>query len=269
MTFGRGPLQAAFKKGFCNLVYVTGGYPTKEKTIDVLMSLQESGCVDVVEVGVPFTDPVGDGPVIEECALASISGDCKSIFTVIELIKEARKVGFNLPVILMGYYNTFRPGWIEASKDCISGVIIVDLPFEEPFTHELKDELNKSDISFIPLASPFTSGERLNKISGIVDTFLYNTCVMGVTGARQSLDEYLQTTYQATWKKIKDNTDDKKCILGFGISNNRAVKAVRVLGADGLVVGSALMRKIIEVKELSGQDLRKAISDFLNELFAQ
>eukprot|EP01059_Diplonema_ambulator_P016535 TRINITY_DN2813_c0_g2_i1.p1 TRINITY_DN2813_c0_g2~~TRINITY_DN2813_c0_g2_i1.p1 ORF type:complete len:290 (+),score=65.72 TRINITY_DN2813_c0_g2_i1:52-870(+) len=264
---GRGVVKAAFDKGFTRLVYVTASYPCRERMTDVLMSLQESGVVDVVEVGVPFTDPVGDGPVIEECGLEALNQKCTSIFTVLELVKEARSAGFTLPVILMGYFNTFLQGWIEAAKDLISGVIIVDLPYEEPQTHALSEQLREHDLSFVPLVTPFTSADRINLISKEVDTFLYCTCVMGITGARSTLDQYLKTEYQPTWKRLTENTGETRKILGFGVSNNAAVRAVKDLGADGLVVGSAMMKTLMANKDLPLPEFREKIVSFLKELF--
>eukprot|EP01064_Diplonema_japonicum_P022573 TRINITY_DN3254_c0_g1_i4.p1 TRINITY_DN3254_c0_g1~~TRINITY_DN3254_c0_g1_i4.p1 ORF type:complete len:288 (+),score=58.04 TRINITY_DN3254_c0_g1_i4:42-866(+) len=265
--FGRDVVKAAFDKGFTRLVYVTASYPCADKMTDVLMALQESKMVDIVEVGIPFTDPVGDGPVIEECGLHALNEKCTSIFTVIELLRKARESGFTLPVIFMGYYNTFLTGWIEAAKDLVSGVIIVDLPFEEPHTHEVIEQLRASDLSFVPLVTPFTSGERIKMISSVVDTFLYCTCVMGITGARASLDQYLKSDYQPTWKTIQENTGSARKILGFGVSNNAAVKAVQDLGASGLVVGSAMMKTVAQNKDLPSAELRPVLVKFLQTLF--
>ena len=240
---GTGALLKAFQEGFARVVYVTSCYPSEEKMVEVLMGIQESGVVDVVEVGVPFTDPVGDGPVIEKCGLDAINiSGCQSIFTVLEVLRKARGRGFSLPLVLMGYYNTFVEGWIEACKDLVSGVIIVDLPFEEPGTHALIEKLNAADVSFIPLCTPFTSAERLAKISTIVTSFLYCTCVSGVTGARASLAEYLNSEYKPVWERVRANTEGKNKIIGFGVSDNAAVQAVKGLGVNGLVVGSALMK---------------------------
>ncbi|KAJ9460959.1 tryptophan synthase beta chain [Diplonema papillatum] len=247
MACGADAIRDVFNSKFANLVYVTACYPTEEKSLDILMACQESGCVGIVEVGIPFTDPVGDGPVIEECALDAMKQKCSSVFQVIELVQKARARGFILPVILMGYYNTFLSGWVEKAKGCVSGVIIVDLPSEEPETVRVAAQCRSNGMTFIPLVTPFTREERLRKISSSVDTFLYCTCVLGVTGARESLANYLATDYQPVWKRTTENTIGCKKILGFGVSNNAAVKAVRNLGADGLVVGSALMRVCISL----------------------
>ena len=239
---GRAVVTKAFESGFARLVFVTGCYPNEEACIDVIMAMQESGCVDIVEIGVPFSDPVADGPIIERCALDSIANGCTSIWKVIAMVEKLRERGCTLPLMLMGYFNSFLDGWVAKSKGLLSGAIIVDLPFEEPRTHEVVQEMRDADMTFVPIVTSHTSAERLPLVCSLADTFLYCMSSKGVTGMRSGLEEQLRTTFRPTWEMICAASGDTHKIIGFGISNNAAVRAVKELGAGGLVVGSAMMK---------------------------
>eukprot|EP01061_Rhynchopus_euleeides_P034216 TRINITY_DN57959_c0_g1_i1.p1 TRINITY_DN57959_c0_g1~~TRINITY_DN57959_c0_g1_i1.p1 ORF type:complete len:274 (+),score=98.95 TRINITY_DN57959_c0_g1_i1:51-872(+) len=265
---GRQAVEAAFNKGFTRLVYVTACYPNEEAMLAVMMALQESGVVDIVEVGVPFTDPVADGPVIERCALDAIAGGCTSIWKVINTVQKARDRGFTLPIMLMGYFNSFLDGWMDKAQGLISGAILVDLPYEEPMTHRTIKAMHDHDLTFVPIATYTTTGDRLANLSRITDTFLYCMSSSGVTGVREGLDSYLRTGYRPVWEQLCAAAGDKRKIIGFGISNSSAVMAVKELGADGLVVGSALMKTIAANKDKPHEELCAAVKSFITDLFA-
>ena len=126
-------MDRLIKDKFSVFVFVTSGFPTAEK----------SNVVDVVELGIPCSECVADGPVLESCGDQARKNGTDNIFKCLDILKEARNKGFNLPVVLMGYINNFKKGWIEQAKDLISGVIIVDLPVEDKYTHILLMNVNK------------------------------------------------------------------------------------------------------------------------------
>ena len=240
-------MDRLIKDKFSVFVFVTSGFPTAEKTIDILLALQKSNVVDVVELGIPCSECVADGPVLESCGDQARKNGTDNIFKCLDILKEARNKGFNLPVVLMGYINNFKKGWIEQAKDLISGVIIVDLPVEDKYTHIFVNECKQNNITFIPIVTSETTDERVKKINLIASTYIYCVSVLGITGIRNFSDNYLKK-YQEIYHRIKQNVD-YKCLIGFGISNNKSVRAVKETGAQGCVVGTAIMKKIIELKD--------------------
>ena len=235
------------KDNFSIFAFVTGGFPTIEKSIEILLALEKSNVIDVVELGINFSECTADGEILEFCGKTARDNGTDSIFKCIEILRKARDRGFSLPVVLMGYLNSFKPGWIDASKNLISGVIVVDLPVEEKYTHVFVNECEKNSISFIPIITSATIDERVKKINLIASTYIYLVSVLGITGTRDFVNTYF-TKYKTIYDRIKKNVD-YKCLIGFGISNNKTVRAVKETGASGLVVGTAIMKKIIELKD--------------------
>ncbi|MDD6306074.1 MAG: tryptophan synthase subunit alpha, partial [Clostridiales bacterium] len=174
-------LQQAGEKAF--ITYMTAGLPNLEGTKELLKAKERAGC-DVVELGIPFSDPVADGPVIQNASYKAICNgiNLKKVFTAVE---EVRKEGLELPIIFMMYYNTvLHYGVEEFVKKCnevgVDGLIIPDLPFEEQ--NEIKSYLNKSEATIlIQLVSP-VSGERIPMILENARGFVYCVSSMGVTG---------------------------------------------------------------------------------------
>uniref|UniRef100_A0A7S4LBW4 tryptophan synthase n=1 Tax=Eutreptiella gymnastica TaxID=73025 RepID=A0A7S4LBW4_9EUGL len=259
-------LQQMFQThGFSRLVYVTAGYPEPTLTVDILLAIQASGRVEAVEIGVPFTDPTGDGPIIAECSKIAMEKGTTDIHQVIDMLKQARAKGFTLPCLLMGYANTFKPGWMADAKGFVDGVIVVDLPLEEPFTHTFVQECKDNDISFVPILTPLTSAERVQKIGQMMaSSFCYCTTVLGVTGARDFLRNYFETEYLEVYNRFKSQTG-MPCIVGFGVSSPETVQMIReLLKADGVVVGSAFMKCL---QEATSETVGKDVVAFLQGLF--
>ena len=234
-------LQEKGEKAF--ITYITAGLPDLEGTKKLLKAQEEAG-LDVVELGIPFSDPVADGPVIQDASCKAICNgiNLKKVFVTIE---ELRKEGSELPIVFMMYYNTILHYGVEAFvKKCnevgVDGLIIPDLPLEEQ--EEIAKYLNQDETTIlIQLVSP-VSGDRIPKILDGAKGFVYCVSSLGVTGVRKEFD----TRIDSFVAKVKEATDTPACI-GFGISTKADVERFDKI-ADGCIVGSAIVRKIFDSK---------------------
>lgn len=224
-------LQQAGEKAF--ITYITAGLPDLEGTKELLRAKERAGC-DVVELGIPFSDPVADGPVIQNASYKAICNgiNLKKVFTMVE---EVRKEGLELPIVFMMYYNTvLHYGVEEFVKKCnetgVDGLIIPDLPFEEQ--EEIKTYLNKSDSTvLIQLVSP-VSGKRIPMILENARGFVYCVSSMGVTG--QGANFHKEVVQYLT--KVKE-ISKIPVMMGFGIRTAEDVKPMKDI-IDGAIVGS-------------------------------
>jgi tryptophan synthase alpha chain len=234
-TFKR--LKAEKKKAF--IVYVTAGDPDINTTKKIVRTLEQEGA-DIVELGVPFSDPLADGPTIQRAIYRSLKTGC-SAKKVLKMVKEIRKE-VDIPLVFMTYYNiVFNYGvekFIADSKAAgADGIIVPDLPLEE--SKEMTKAADKHDFCVIQLTAPTTPPERFRKIAAASRGFVYHVSLTGVTGARKDLSKKLGSDV----KKLKKLTKKPLCV-GFGISNPK--QACDIAGAaDGVIVGSAVI-KIIE-----------------------
>jgi len=231
-------LQIKNKKAFIS--YITAGDPNIDLTEDIILSLIKSG-VDIIEIGIPFSDPLADGPTIQKAIERSLKNGC-SVKKVFSLTKNLRKKTKDIPFIFMTYYNIIFSYGIEnfvreAKKNGADGIIIPDLPLEE--AQEILNITKKEDFPLIMLVAPTTSNIRLKKIISISDGFIYYVSLTGVTGTRT----VLPTKIKENINKIKNITKIPLCV-GFGISNEDQAKKISNL-SDGIIVGSAII-KIIE-----------------------
>lgn len=221
------------------IAYITGGYPTRADTVPLLLALQAGGA-DIVEVGVPFSDPLADGATIQranEVALAQgvTTEDC------FRFVEQAREAGFRLPTILMGYYNPFLAYGLEraavrAREAGVDGFIVVDLPPEEG--EEFLGACRRNGCRFVPLVAPTTPEARIPRLASVTDAFLYCVSVTGVTGARDELPPELPEFLA----RVRRHTD-LPLAVGFGISRREHVVRLGEL-ADAVVVGSAILAAI-------------------------
>lgn len=219
--------------------YIPLGYPTLNASVDLIRAAQDAGA-DLLELGVPFSDPLADGPVIQHATQVALENGV-DLKTCLSIVQTARDQGVTIPLVLMGYYNpllrygmkTFARDAFEAGAD---GVIVPDLPVEE--ADDLHDALHAQDLHLIFLAAPTSSDERLKKIGKTTRGFLYLVSLTGVTGARSNLPEGL-----AEFVQRARNATDKPVCVGFGISDAENAKRVAQF-ADGVIVGSALVQKI-------------------------
>ena len=233
-------LSAAFSKPYPALVtFVTGGDPSPADTGAILDALVAGGA-DVIELGMPFTDPMADGPAIQEANLRSLSAGTKTA-DLFAIAKAFRARHADIPLVLMGYANpmTVRGGdWFAAAcKDAgVDGVICVDLPPEED--GELGPALRSAGVDFIRLATPTTDAARLPQVLTGASGFLYYVSVAGITGKQQAA----QTSIESAVAKLKAATD-LPIAVGFGVRTPEQAAAIGVI-ADGVVVGSAIVELI-------------------------
>ncbi len=216
--------------------YLMAGDPSPDFTHRAVLELAGLGA-DMVELGIPFSDPMADGPEIQAAAQRALYGGT-TVATVLELVRSIRQESA-IPLILMGYYNPiFRYGLKEfagtAAEAGVDGVIVPDLPLEE--SSPLFDQLTKVGIDFIPLVAPTTSPDRMAQIGQRAPGLIYCVSRTGVTGTGGETDDNLPAYLNTVRQQTKRPT-----VVGFGIDGPaRAVAAAR--HADGVVVGSALVR---------------------------
>ncbi len=234
--------------------YICAGDGGLDVTEKMVHAFEEAG-VDIVELGVPFSDPLADVPVIQDADVRSLSGGFR-IDAYFETVKNIRK-NSQIPLVSMVYYSSiFGYGKEKFINNCvesgIDGVIIPDLPYEE--YDEVEDLINATDLCMIPLIA-ITSGDRIPKLVKNSKGFIYCVSSLGVTGERKAFDDRVYTFVA----RVKECTDTPACI-GFGISTKEDVERFDKV-ADGCIVGSAIVRKIFE----SGYDTQ-AVKEFVKGL---
>lgn len=235
-------------------IFLTAGFPTKKAYIEIAKNVLESGA-DILEIGIPFSDPLADGPVIQASSQIAIEKGI-SLNDVFETCNELKNFT-NKPLILMGYANPIIKHGIknfcgDAINSGISGLIVPDIPLEEydSFYTEEFSQLQK-----ILLTTPTSSNERIKKIDEKSEGFVYCVSVTGTTGVRNNFDESTFKNLERTYSTIKKN----KMMIGFGISNAENVKSF-IPYCDGVIVGSAVIKMILNKKEM------KEINSFISSL---
>ncbi|WP_455211652.1 tryptophan synthase subunit alpha [Kaarinaea lacus] len=219
--------------------YITAGDPAPQLTVPLAHALVKAGA-DIIELGVPFSDPMADGPVIQRASERALLHHV-SLRQVLDMVREFRQTDSQTPIVLMGYlnpveimgYQAFAQAAAEAGVD---GVLTVDLPPEE--AHDLLAELRQHDIDPIFLLAPTTSDERVQKICSVASGYVYYVSVKGVTGAGH-------LNIEAVSQKIDQlrRLTDLPIGVGFGIKDGATAKSISEF-ADAVVVGSALIGKI-------------------------
>ncbi|KAJ6026399.1 tryptophan synthase [Penicillium canescens] len=220
--------------------YVTAGYPTVEETPDILLSL-ESGGADMIELGMPFSDPIADGPVIQEANVIALANGV-NLSELLDMVREARRRGLRIPVLLMGNYNpVLRYGEEKLLHDCkqagVQGFVLVDLPIEEAV--RFRRLCVSNGLSYIPLIAPSTSIPRMKALCSIADSFIYAVSRLGVTGASQSLSANLPEFLSRIHKYARGTP----VALGFGISTREHFLSVQAL-TEGCIIGSQIINTI-------------------------
>ena len=234
-------------------VFLTAGYPSLEYSKDIFKKILDAK-VDFIEIGLPFSDPMADGPLIQHSSQIAIEQNT-SVEECFKLVKEIRKINNEIPIILMGYYNPIHYyGNLKFIKKAvlsgIDGLIIVDLPMEED--EEFYNLSYKNNLPLIRLVTPTTDEERLKKILKNAYGFVYYVSVTGITGTKSASVNDVKNKI----KVIKKITN-LPVIAGFGIKNSVDAKKMSSI-SDGIVIGSSLVNKIEEVyKKKNG----------LNEIF--
>lgn len=218
------------------VAYLMAGDPDMATSRELLMGMPQVG-VDVVELGMPFSDPIAEGPTIQLAAQRSLAAGTK-MANVLELAADFRKAHPETPLILMGYANPVHHiGWREfarqAGRGGVDGAIIVDLPPEE--SSELESALADNDMALIRLVAPTTKGERLEKVLNGVSGFVYYVSITGVTGAAVPDTEKVR----AAVSRIQD-ISELPVAVGFGVRDTETATAI-AKAAEGVVVGSAIV----------------------------
>ena len=226
-------LREAGRKGF--VAFLTAGDPNIDQSEADIRAALDHG-VDILELGVPFSDPTADGPVIQAASLRALENGM-TLRKVLDLVRRLRK-DYDQPIVLFGYVNLFfRYGYEQLAKDAaeagVDGLLVVDLPYEE--SGEMAAPLRQHGLYRIPLAAPTTGLERLRMILSDAGGFVYYIMVTGVTGVRQSVRSDLSERLTAV-----RSVTDLPVAVGFGVSSGEQAKTVAA-SADAVVVGSALI----------------------------
>ena len=237
-------------------LYFCAGAPTLDSTTDVILTLQARG-IDMVEVGIPFSDPMADGPVIQDAATTALRNGMtlRLLFQQLQSIKSE----VTMPLVLMGYLNPIMQYGIERfCQSCVesgvSGVIIPDLPFDD-YLLTVKPAADRYDLRVIMLITPETSDERIRFIDQHTDGFIYMVSSAATTGAQQSFDEQKQQYF----RRINQMQLRNPRMIGFGISNRQTLESAQQ-NAAGAIIGS----KFVTLLRESAGDANAA----LDRLFA-
>lgn len=240
------------------IVFITGGYPNLNITKQLILRFAQIG-VDIIEIGVPFSDPMADGPIIQEASQKALEKKI-NLREILNLVKIVRQ-GTQIPICLMTYYNPIfcfgERKFVSAAKNSgVDGLIVPDLPPDE--AKQLIPLCRRANLDTIFFLSPTSPIERIKIIDKVSRGFIYYVSLTGVTGARKKLPQDLLENV----KRIKKVTNQPVCV-GFGVSSAKQVKAISRF-ADGVIVGSAIVKKIKE--NLRKKGLVKIVGKFTANL---
>ena len=237
------------------VAFITAGDPDYQTSLDLACALPEAGA-DIIELGMPFTDPMADGPAIQRSSLRALHGG-QTMIKTLELVRSFRASGHETPIVLMGYYNPIYSYGSErfvqdAMEAGVDGLIIVDLPPE--LDRELCIPALDAGLNFIRLATPTTDEKRLPAVLANTSGFVYYVSIAGITGTQAPDLEHVRGKVT----RIKAHTDLPVCV-GFGV---KTAQQAGIIGsyADGVVVGSALVNAIEENLDETGKANAKTIS---------
>lgn len=248
-------IKKAFENSKAFIGFVTAGDPDMQTCEQIMLSMVRGGC-DLIEIGIPFSDPIAEGPVIQEANLRSLSQGTTTD-KVFELTKRV-SAQTDIPLVYMTYLNVlFKYGYdrfLQKAKNAgISGVIIPDMPFEEK--DELQSVAKNYGVDVISLIAP-TSEDRIKMIASEAEGFIYTVSSMGVTGTRSEI----KTDLESITKAIREVTDTPVAI-GFGINTPEQAKKYSHI-ADGVIVGSAIVKIIAEY----GKDAPEKVYEYVKSM---
>ncbi len=239
-------------------IFLTAGYPAPAATLPLLNTLVEAGA-DLIELGVPFSDPLADGPTIQMASQKALAAGV----TLTQTLQLAREFcsAHATPLLLMGYANPFmQMGWREmiaaASEAGVSGFIIPDLPPEE--SEFLQNDFTAAQLSLIHLVSPNTTTERMARINALTEGFVYAVSVTGVTGARTQLPTATAHFLQRLKAQVAHPV-----LLGFGVSRPETARAAAQI-CEGVIIGSAVIECIAAAADLASA--RKSVFEFVSAI---
>ncbi len=242
-------------------LFITAGYPDLESTVDLILGFEKNGA-DIIELGMPFSDPLADGPTIQFSSDVAISKGI-SIDKIFDMVAEVRKSS-QIPIILMGYMNpVLRYG---VSKFCekaasvgVDGLILPDIPVEE--SGLIEDEASENNLPIIYLVAPNTSDERMKLADQKSGGFVYCVSVTGVTGARDGGE--LSKSVATFIERVRTNVTENPVLVGFGIKSYDDAQNI-ASNADGFIVGSALIDTIR--KAYPSENWKKDVFSFVHSL---
>ena len=249
-------IDEIFKKRTEKVIpFFTAGYPSKESMVDIVLAAEKAGA-DMIELGMPFSDPLADGPIIQESSQIAIRNgvDISWILASVESIRKESQI----PLVLMGYINPIikygmAKFFVECNKVGVDGLIIPDLPPEE--AEFFNQEAARFNIAIIFLVAPNTSNERIKKISNISGSLIYCVAILGITGSdganKKQLLDYL---------KRVESYSSCPFIVGFGIKNRKDIIEINKM-AHGAVVGTAIIEKI-----QSSSDPVRVVREYIGSL---
>jgi tryptophan synthase alpha chain len=251
-------LQQHNRKAF--IAYITAGDPSLESTVRLVLEFERRG-VDIVELGVPFSDPIADGPVNQEAAMRALRREI-GVGEVLETVRAIRRES-RIPLIFFAYYNTILSHGLEtfvndAAEAGLDGALVLDLPPEA--AGEYKRLMDSRGLATVFLVSPITPQDRLPLIAGQASGFVYYVSQMGVTGERERISESIP----AMVSRIRSLTDTPIAV-GFGVSTPDHVREI-ARHADGVIVGSSIVRRIGERGEIPGFEVE--IGEYVGTLTA-
>lgn len=251
------------KKNILN-VYFTAGFPSLDSTLSIAKFLNDAGA-DIIEIGIPFSDPVADGPTIQQSNKTALENGM-NLHLLIDQIKKIRKEKIDAPIILMGYLNPVLQYGVEAFlKDAsaagVDGLILPDMPLRE-YEEEYKEKFESANLCNTFLISPTTSEERIRKIDNATHGFIYAVSASSITGAKGTFSDE-QISYFERLQKMKLTNP---CLIGFGISNNETFSTASRFGA-GAIVGSAFITLLKESTNIE-RDVHTFVKDLKGEAVA-
>ncbi|KAH9928476.1 bifunctional tryptophan synthase TRP1 [Epithele typhae] len=243
------------------VTFLTAGFPTIEDTVPCLLAMQEGGA-DIIELGVPFSDPIADGPAIQETNVVALKQNVDYVMCL-GMIREARSKGLTVPVLLMGYYNPILAyGEDKAIQDAVeagaNGYIVVDLPPEEAVS--FRNKCRTANLSYVPLIAPSTTLGRIEFLASIADSFIYVVSKMGTTGS--SVSGTMNSALPDLISRVRDYTDVPLAV-GFGVATRAHFDLVADAGADGVVIGSRL---IAVIKTSPADKVAQKVEEYCSEI---
>ncbi|KAF2272900.1 tryptophan synthase-like protein [Westerdykella ornata] len=249
------------KEGRSALVtYVTAGYPTAQETPDIMLGM-EAGGADLIELGMPFTDPIADGPTIQKSNTQALLNGVNTE-GCLQMVRDARKRGLKAPVLLMGYYNPLlsygEERMLQDAKEAgVNGFIIVDLPPEEAV--RFRNFCASYGLSYVPLIAPATSDHRMRVLCKIADSFIYVVSRMGVTGATGTLNAALPQLLE----RVHKYSGNIPAAVGFGVSTRDHFLSVGKI-AEGVVIGSQIVNVLAEAAPGEGAKAVEKYCDMIS-----
>lgn len=252
-------IQKAFDNKKAFIGFVTAGDPSLEKTEEFVLEMERAGA-GLVELGVPFSDPIAEGPVIQEANIRALSAGCTTdkLFDMVGRLRQKTEI----PLVFLAYLNTlFKYGYEKFCARCqevgIDGVIIPDMPFEEK--NELTSIAAAHHVAVISLIAP-TSQQRIQNIAREAEGFIYVVSSMGVTGIRSEI-----TTDVGSMVKLIRQVTDVPAAVGFGINTKEQVNYYSTI-ADGAIIGSAIVKIVAQYGEEAGPHIYDYVSEMVSGL---